>query len=90
LRRRLSSCQLICAAPAALHNPADGGRLPEAGATPAYPEAIEASLRLGAAALEMVGASPDNVEDLLRGVRNRDYELVREDDPSAGPPAGRS
>jgi CPA2 family monovalent cation:H+ antiporter-2 len=69
---------------------ADSGRLQEAGATLAYPEAIEASLRLGAAALEMVGASPDNVEELLRGVRIRDYELVREENPDTGRPSDRA
>jgi len=50
----------------------------EAGATQAYPEAIEASLRLGATALQMAGAPADNVDLLIQGVRSRDYELVRE------------
>ena len=49
-----------------------------AGATQAFPETIEASLRLGAEALQMVGAPADSVELLLQGVRNRGYELVRE------------
>lgn len=55
------------------------GRLLEAGATQAYPEAIEASLRLGAMALQLVGASAEHVDGLLQGVRDRDYDLVRED-----------
>jgi len=54
------------------------GRLLQAGATQAYPEAVEASLRLGATALQMVGAPADNVDLLLQGVRERGYELVRE------------
>jgi len=49
-----------------------------AGATQAFPEAIEASLRLGAEALQMVGAPSDNVDLLMQGVRNGGYELVRE------------
>jgi glutathione-regulated potassium-efflux system protein KefB len=53
-------------------------QLLRAGATEAYPEAVEASLRLGAKALQMVGAAEDNVELLLQGVRERGYELVRE------------
>ena len=39
-------------------------RLLEAGATQAHPEAVEASLRLGAATLEMEGASHENTETL--------------------------
>ena len=57
-------------------------RLIEAGATQAHPEAIEASLRLGAIALQMAGAPADNVEMLLDGVRARDYELVRGREPN--------
>jgi len=51
----------------------------EAGATQAFPEALEASLRLGAEALQMVGAPADNAELLLQGVRDEGYELVREE-----------
>jgi glutathione-regulated potassium-efflux system protein KefB len=50
----------------------------KAGATQAFPEALEASLRLGAEALQMLGASADSVDQLMQGVRNRGYELVRE------------
>ncbi|MDJ0806374.1 MAG: cation:proton antiporter [Gammaproteobacteria bacterium] len=53
-------------------------RLLEAGATEAYPEAIEASLRLGATALQMAGATADNVDLMIQGVRAKDYELVRD------------
>ena len=52
-------------------------RLLEAGATEAFPEAIEASLRLGAKALQMVGAPADSVDLLIQGVRERGYDLVR-------------
>ena len=55
-------------------------RLIAAGATRAYPEAIEASLRLGATALSLVGAAPDNVDLLIQDVRDSDYRLVSEDD----------
>ncbi|MCW8945058.1 MAG: cation:proton antiporter [Sedimenticola sp.] len=54
------------------------GHLLKAGATQAFPEAVEASLRLGAEALKMVGAADDNVELLMQGVRDRGYQLVRE------------
>ena len=47
--------------------------------TQAYPEAIEASLRLGAMALQMVGASTEHVDVLLQGIRDRGYDLVRDD-----------
>ena len=56
-------------------------RLLDAGATEAYPEAIEASLRLGAAALQMIGASPEHVDRLVQSVRDVDYEPVREGSP---------
>jgi len=54
-------------------------RLLEAGATEAFPEAVEASLRLGATALQMVGAPAEDVDLLIRGVRSTRYELVREE-----------
>ncbi len=54
-------------------------QLLEAGATQAFPEALEASLRLGAEALQMAGAPSDNAELLLQGVRDKGYELVREE-----------
>lgn len=58
-------------------------RLLEAGATQAYPEAVEASLRLGAATLEMVGASHENAELLIQGVRDQGYAPIREDKPGS-------
>jgi glutathione-regulated potassium-efflux system ancillary protein KefC len=52
------------------------GRLIQAGATRALPEAVETSLRLATDTLRMVGVSVDNVDLLLAGVRNKNYELV--------------
>jgi len=49
-----------------------------AGVNKAYPELLEASLRLAAEALEALGTSTDDTNLLLRGVRNTDYALVRE------------
>jgi glutathione-regulated potassium-efflux system protein KefB len=56
------------------------GRLIEAGATYAYPEAVESSLRLGGLALEMVNVPQENVDLLVRGVRSDNYQLIAEDD----------
>jgi glutathione-regulated potassium-efflux system protein KefB len=53
------------------------GLLVKAGATLALPEALEASMRLGAAALEALGIASDDVEDLLRSARKKDYALIR-------------
>jgi glutathione-regulated potassium-efflux system protein KefB len=52
------------------------GRLIRAGATRAYPEAIESSLRLGAEALEMLGVPMGDVDELLQGVRSQGYAPV--------------
>ena len=57
----------------------ESSRLLKAGATQVFPEAIEASLRLGAKTLQMVGTPADNIDLLLEGVRKRGYELVREE-----------
>lgn len=54
------------------------GRLMQAGATHAYPEAVEASLRLGAMALEILNIPQDNVDLLMRGVRSDGYKLIEE------------
>ncbi|MGB7931768.1 MAG: cation:proton antiporter [Gammaproteobacteria bacterium] len=56
---------------------ASSGLLVNAGATLALPEALEASMRLGAAALEALGITSDDVEDLLRSARREDYALIR-------------
>ncbi|EGV17504.1 cation:proton antiporter domain-containing protein [Thiocapsa marina] len=54
------------------------GSLIRAGATLAYPEAIESSLRLGAEALQMLGISTGEVDSLLQGVRSEGYAQVVE------------
>jgi glutathione-regulated potassium-efflux system protein KefB len=50
-----------------------------AGANKAFPEAVEASLRLAAEALESLGVATEDTDLLLRGVRRADYALIRED-----------
>lgn len=54
-------------------------RLLGAGAVRAYPETIEASLRLGATALEMLQIPSENIEQVIQGVRDWDYKPVQED-----------
>ena len=54
------------------------GSLIRAGATRAYPEAIESCLRLGAEALDMLGVSTEDVDLLLKGVRGQNYAQVVE------------
>ena len=51
--------------------------LHQAGVRHAFPETLEASLRLAAESLEVLGVSTDESGMLLRGVRDTDYELVR-------------
>ena len=50
----------------------------QAGANKAFPEAVEASLRLAAEALESLGVASEDTDMLMRGVRSTDYALVRE------------
>ena len=57
------------------------GTLLEAGATHAYPEALEASLRLGATALQVLRIPVDDVDQILQGVRDWDYQPLLEGDP---------
>ncbi|MCU7837750.1 MAG: cation:proton antiporter [Candidatus Thiodiazotropha sp. (ex Troendleina suluensis)] len=52
------------------------GHLVKAGASHAYPEALESSLHLGAIALQMIDVPKDNVDLLLQGVRQDNYTLV--------------
>ncbi|EXJ15781.1 cation:proton antiporter domain-containing protein [Imhoffiella purpurea] len=54
------------------------GSLIRAGASRAYPEAIESSLRLGAEALQMLGVPTGDVDSLLQGVRSQGYVQVAE------------
>ncbi|MGK2926347.1 MAG: cation:proton antiporter [Lysobacterales bacterium] len=60
----------------------------EAGATHAYPEAIEASLRLGATALRMLRVPTDDIDLILQGVRDWDYQPVLEEEPAPKPESG--
>ncbi|WP_291995438.1 cation:proton antiporter [Candidatus Accumulibacter sp. ACC003] len=48
-----------------------------AGASKAYPETLEASLRLAAETLEALGVSDSETDMLLREVRSADYAMVR-------------
>lgn len=58
-------------------------KLLEAGAIHAYPESIEASLRLGAVALEALEIPGESIDQLLQGVRDWDYKPVQEEEPKA-------
>ncbi|MCW8935642.1 MAG: cation:proton antiporter [Gammaproteobacteria bacterium] len=53
-------------------------RLLNAGAIHAYPETIEASLRLGASALQMLNVSNDDIDEMVQGVRDWGYRPVLE------------
>ena len=57
-------------------------QLIDAGATHAYPEAIEASLRLGATALRMLSIPTDDIDIMLQDVRDWDYKPVLEKEPA--------
>ncbi len=59
----------------------ESGQLVEAGATHAYPETIEASLRLGATALQMLQVPAEEVDQLVQGVRDWGYRPVSGDEP---------
>ncbi|MCU7931689.1 MAG: cation:proton antiporter [Candidatus Thiodiazotropha sp. (ex Codakia rugifera)] len=60
------------------------GHLVKAGASHAFPEALESSLRLGAIALQMIDVPKDNVDLLLQGVRQDNYTLVASDEDTQG------
>lgn len=53
-------------------------RLLDAGATHAYPEAIEASLRLGATAMHMLHVPTDDIDALIQGVRDWGYKQIHD------------
>ena len=55
---------------------ASSSRLLAAGAADAYPETIEASLRLGASALRMLQVAEDDIDAMLQDVRNWGYRPV--------------
>ncbi len=54
----------------------ESAALIQAGAAQAHPEAIEASLRLGATALQMLHMPVEEVEELVQSVRDWDYRPV--------------
>ncbi len=60
-------------------------QLLDAGATHAYPEAIEASLRLGATALRMLHIPGDDIDLIIQGVRDWGYLPVVEEKQESGP-----
>jgi glutathione-regulated potassium-efflux system protein KefB len=51
----------------------------QAGVTRALPETLEASLRLAAESLEILGIGNDDTNILLRDVRQTDYDLLRDE-----------
>tara|TARA_R110002049_G_scaffold21045_29_gene77491 strand:- start:35583 stop:37286 length:1704 start_codon:yes stop_codon:yes gene_type:complete len=58
-------------------------RLLNAGATHAYPEMIEASLRLGASALQILNVPDEEIDQMVQGVRDWGYRPVLEKDVKA-------
>ncbi len=57
-------------------------KLLSAGATHAYPVAIEASLRLGETALRILSMPTDDIDRMLQDVRDCDYKPVLEEKPA--------
>ncbi|MDP1709054.1 MAG: cation:proton antiporter [Gammaproteobacteria bacterium] len=55
-------------------------RLLDAGAIHAYPETIEASLRLGVTALQMLHVPSDDIDQVVQGVRDWGYRPILEDE----------
>ena len=53
-------------------------RFVQAGATYAYPETIEASLRLGATAMRILQVPTTDIDDLMQNVRDWNYKPVAE------------
>lgn len=56
-------------------------QLLEAGAAYAYPETLEASLRLGATALEILSVPTDDIDSIVQGVRDWNYKSIAEKEP---------
>lgn len=52
-----------------------------AGAVHAYPEIIESSLRLGAAALKILNVATDEIDELVQDVRTRGYQPILDQVP---------
>lgn len=81
LIRSLASRTLIVARARDL---TDSSALLQAGADKAFPEAVEASLRLAAEALQSLGVAAEDTDLLLRGVRGADYALLQEESTGKG------
>lgn len=64
------------------------GQLRAAGATHAFPEAIEASLRLAEAALQLLRVPAQAILETVQEVRDANYDVVLEDDQGPGARAG--
>ncbi|MBU2097149.1 MAG: NAD-binding protein, partial [Gammaproteobacteria bacterium] len=58
-------------------------QLMEMGATEAYPETIEASLRLGASALGMLNVPTEDIEATLQEMRDWNYQPLSEASPKS-------
>lgn len=58
------------------------GQLRAAGATHAFPEAIEASLRLAEAALKLLHVPEATIEEAVQDVRDANYDTIRDDPPA--------
>tara|TARA_R110001583_G_scaffold41891_1_gene133129 strand:- start:24153 stop:25856 length:1704 start_codon:yes stop_codon:yes gene_type:complete len=56
-------------------------QLLEAGAAYAFPETLEASLRLGATALEILSVPTDSIDSVVQGVRDWNYKSIAEKEP---------
>ena len=63
---------------------ATSAQLLQAGAVHAYPETIEASLRLGATALQILRVPAAEIDQIIQSVRDRGYRPVLEGEPEQG------
>jgi len=81
LIRSLASRTLIVARARDL---TDSSALLQAGADKAFPEVVEASLRLAAEALQSLGVAAEDTHLLLRSVRGADYALLQEESTGKG------
>ncbi|MCB1856084.1 MAG: cation:proton antiporter [Halieaceae bacterium] len=82
--RAVSCLRGICPQVAVIARARDletSSRLLSAGALHAYPETIEASLRLGATALDMLQVSSSDIEKVIQDVRDWDYRPVQDTRP---------
>lgn len=81
--RAISNLQSICPLVPVIARARDldaSTRFLGAGAAHAYPETIEASLRLGETALQMLNVPSDDIERVIQDVRNWGYKPVLDDE----------